>query len=105
MLPNHTILAQLRASKLVTIHNQSTATRSKYSRVQTLLLRFMPDTEYAYMTNFPPLEVDGEHSELSGSCPLPQLWPDNMQRDPEWTSLWIWRFKPLTPTVAIWIQL
>lgn len=42
----------------------------------TLLLVSMPDTEYMYMRNFPPDDVDGEHSPVSGSCSLPQLWPD-----------------------------
>jgi len=35
----------------------------------------MPDTEYMYIRNFPPDNVDGEHSLVSGSCSLPQLWP------------------------------
>ncbi len=43
----------------------------------TLLLESYPDTEYVYMMYFPPLNEDGEHSEVSGSCSLPQLCPNS----------------------------
>ena len=52
----------------------------KDTSVPTLLLTSMPDTEYMYMRNFPPHAVAGEHSELSGSCSLPQLWPEHDTR-------------------------
>lgn len=42
----------------------------------TLLFGSYPETEYVYMMCLPPSFVLGEHSEVSGSCSLPQLCPE-----------------------------